>query len=74
MLLMHVTKDNKCSFCGAGVVKCKEVKCQQFFNPRSTRHVYHADSCKMRDSRRRNCRETVSEISRIRDELELDDE
>lgn len=53
MLLMHVTKDNKCAFCGSGVVKCANEKCQQFFHAKTKWHRYHAASCKMREYRRR---------------------
>lgn len=53
MLLMHVTKDNKCSLCGAGVIKCANEKCQQFFNPKNSRHIYHSPACKMDKYRER---------------------
>ncbi len=54
MLLMHVTKDGTCTHCGAGVIRCAEQTCQEFFHPKHTRHIYHLAKCKMRNSRRLN--------------------
>lgn len=68
MLLMHVTKDGKCCHCGAEVRRCALEECQEFFNPKSSRHVWHSDACKMARHREKKS------IEKIRDELELDDE
>lgn len=52
MLLIHVTKDNRCAFCDAGVIKCAEITCQNFFNPAHSRHIYCLPKCKMKHFRR----------------------
>lgn len=51
MLLMHVTKDGLCAYCGAGVVKCSYWRCQKFFSPKNKRHRFHSAACKMAEIR-----------------------
>jgi hypothetical protein len=71
MMLMHVTKDNRCTHCGAGVRKCKEITCQEFYSPTNSRHLFHLKKCNLKWNRRRRIAENRQ---KIRDELELDDE
>lgn len=71
MKLMHVTKDSRCTHCGAGVIKCKEPTCKKSFHPANTRHEFHLRKCAQKFRRRRKQGKV---IAKIRDELELDDE
>lgn len=71
MKLIHVTKDSRCTHCGAGVIKCKEPTCQLFFSPSNRKHKFHLRKCAQKFRRRKKQGES---IVRIRDELELDDE
>jgi hypothetical protein len=52
MSLIHVTKDGKCAFCNAGVKKCAEITCQNFFHPDSILHRFCLPKCKAKNYRR----------------------
>jgi len=49
MLLIHVTKDDKCAHCNANVKKCPV--CQDFFHAKTKRHKICSPRCKMRKLR-----------------------
>lgn len=58
MSLMHVTKENKCAYCGAKLILCEV--CKEFFHAKNVRHVICRNRCRMRKHRKNKKLEQIS--------------